>query len=130
MNESPIMRDLEGEVAELFAELFEEALIDLEELIEELQAYREELLEDISQSDFADGDLAATLSARLLELLERAAQSYDEDDHRHAQAALRYFMESADGDHDMDSPAGFDDDREVFNAVATRLGHDDLVIGF
>lgn len=124
------MRDLDGEVAELFEELYQEALIDLEELIEELQAYREELLEELAQSDFADGDLAATLSARLLELIERVAQSYDEEDHRHAQAALRYFMESVDGDHDMDSPAGFDDDREVFNAVASRLGHDDLVIGF
>ena len=41
---------------------------------------------------------------------------------RLAQVAARYFVLQDDGDDDLSSPFGFDDDIEVFNAVVTALG--------
>ena len=44
--------------------------------------------------------------------------------------AARYIIEPLDEDDDFGSPAGLDDDREIFNAVAARLGFEDLLIGY
>ena len=39
------------------------------------------------------------------------------------QAAVRYFLIEEDGDGDLNSVLGFDDDAEVMNAVLVHLGH-------
>lgn len=45
-----------------------------------------------------------------------------------AQVAIRYVVLDDDADGDCDSPYGFDDDVEVFNAVAAHLGLDELLL--
>lgn len=124
------VKDLSGEVAEIFEALLEEPPVDLDRLIEELMEYRDELDEMMSGADLVDEDLGKSLATRLVELVERVIGEYGEEEHRLAQAAARYFIERADSDEDLDNPVGFDDDLEVFNMVARRLGYDDLVIGF
>jgi hypothetical protein len=119
------------EAVEIFEELFEEPLLPLEELIEQLLEYREEIMAEISASvEFVDDELVQALTSRSIELLERIANNYDEEAHRHAQASVRYLMEDYDDDEDLGSVVGFDDDMEIFNAVVVELGHSDLRIGF
>lgn len=43
-------------------------------------------------------------------------------------AAVEYFLLPRDGDDDLASADGLDDDAEVVSAVARRLGRDDLVV--
>lgn len=127
------VKELSTEVAEIFEELLDEPPVNLERLIEELMEYRDELDDMMSAADLVDEDLGKSLATRLVELLERViGEDHGEGDEEHqlAQAAARYFIERADGDDDMDNPVGFDDDLEVFNMVARRLGYEDLVIGF
>lgn len=124
------MEDLSIEAAEIFEDLLQNPLIDIESLSFQLMAYQEQLREEIAQSEFVDEELAETIYARAMELLERIASDYDEHDHTYAQAAVFYYMELHDEEQDLGSPVGFDDDRDVFNAVVTELGHDDLIIGF
>jgi hypothetical protein len=124
------VKELSGEVAEIFEELLDEPPVDLEQLIEDLMEYRDELDDMMSAADFVDEDLGKSLATRLVELVERVIAEYGEEEHRLAQAAARYFIERADMDDDLDNPVGFDDDLEVFNMVARRLGYEDLVIGF
>lgn len=116
---------------EIYEELLEDALIPLEDLIERMITYREDILEEIAASvEFVDEDLVQALATRSLDLLERIANDYDLDSHQHAQAAVRYLIEDLDDDEDLGSVVGFDDDMEIFNAVVTQLGHTDLIIGF
>ena len=46
----------------------------------------------------------------------------------HAQAAVSYFVDHDDAEHDLESPHGFVDDIEVFNAVCDHVGKSDLKI--
>ena len=45
-----------------------------------------------------------------------------------AQIAVRYVVLDGDADGDTDGPFGFDDDVEVFNAIAEHLGHHHVVL--
>lgn len=124
------MDDLSVEIVEIFEELLQEPLIDLDVLQRRLSRHMETVRDLAAQAELVDEELAETLAARCQELLERVAGEYDEDDHRYVMACVNYFVMRHDDEDDLDSPAGFDDDLEVFNAVAAHLGHDDLVIGF
>jgi uncharacterized membrane protein YkvA (DUF1232 family) len=42
--------------------------------------------------------------------------------------AMLYFVEVDDGDHDFDSPIGFNDDVDVLNACLSMAGLDDLYL--
>ena len=42
--------------------------------------------------------------------------------------AARYFVLALDGDDDLASPFGFDDDIEVFNVVAKHVGCETLCV--
>jgi hypothetical protein len=64
----------------------------------------------------------------LIGLLKTLKRDGPEFDHRAVQAACRYFVVEDDGDEDMESEDGFDDDVEVMNAVANALDREDLVI--
>ncbi len=78
-------------------------------------------------SCFVDLALGTQIAAGCLKLIER---SPDSDPERWAtlQAAVLYFALSEDGDDDLTSMTGFDDDAEVFNVVARALGYPDLQI--
>ena len=124
-------QDLSTEALEMYSELLEAPLADLEDLIERLIEFREHLAGDLAQTaEFVDDDLAQTIAARALELLERVAADYSTQAHKMAQAVVLYFIGEEDSDDDLGSPVGFDDDRDIFNAVAAELDHHDLVIGY
>lgn len=124
------VEDLSVEVSEIFEELLQEQLVELETLLKRLSRHMESLRQSVAQAELVDEELAETIGARAQELLERVLADYEEEDHRYVQACVRYFIMRHDDEDDLESPAGFDDDLEVFNAVASYLGHDDLVIGY
>ncbi len=121
--------NLSVEAQEIFEELLEDQPTPIEDMLEEALAYQEQLHEHLASGEFPDEELAEELAARCVELLERVIQA-DEPSQRLAQAAARYIIEPLDEDDDFGSPAGLDDDREIFNAVAARLGFEDLLIGY
>ena len=108
------------------AMLLAEPLCSVDVLRAQVLAYREQ----ISAAPRADRTLGGQLVDGALALLERAGTSPVELDRRLAQVAVRYFVLDDDGDEDLLSPFGFDDDVEVFNAVVLRLGMEDLAIDF
>ncbi|HHO51862.1 MAG TPA: hypothetical protein ENK18_13525 [Deltaproteobacteria bacterium] len=100
-------------------ELLCEPLEDLEALTSQVRSYRE--LVHSAARPMTDVDLADALSDATLELLERTAKA-PRAVRRLVQVAARYFVLQDDGDDDLTSPYGFDDDVEVFNAVVEALG--------
>jgi len=73
-------------------------------------------------------DKAADLAQALLNLLRSLTRDGPTEHHAAVQAACRYFSSEFDGDEDMESEEGFDDDIEVMNAVARAIGQDEFVI--
>ncbi|MBT9585036.1 hypothetical protein IV102_16960 [bacterium] len=71
--------------------------------------------------------LAKALSWGLSELLQGQTEHTPEEHRRLIQAAVQYYVENDDDDHDLESPTGLDDDAEVFVAVAAALDRQDLV---
>ena len=124
------VEELSAEIIDLLETLLDAPLVDIEELNDSLTEYQEELREHIAHSEFLDEELAETLYARCMEMLERVANDYSKDSHKWAQAAAMYFMEQEDEEIDLESPVGFDDDRDVFNVIAQELDFDDLIIGY
>ena len=123
--------DVPVEAMEVYTELLDAPLMDLEDLIERVMSYRDRLAGDLAEAaEFVDEELAQTLVARSLAMLERIAAEYDEEAHRIGQAAALYFLAEEESEEDLGSAVGFDDDREIFNAVALELGFSDLVIGY
>lgn len=89
------------------------------QLVREVIDYRRWLLR--RAGPMTDITLAERLAHANIELLGHVVHSGDHDQ-RLAQIASRYFVDPADGEDDLHSPFGFDDDVEVFNAVVRRLG--------
>ena len=71
--------------------------------------------------------LAKALSHGLCELLRGQKEDTSEEHRRLIQAAVQYYVENDDDDHDLESPTGLDDDAEVFVAIAAALDRHDLV---
>lgn len=124
------MEELSAELIDLFETLLDAPLLDIEDLNDSLTDYQEDLRDVLARSEFLDEELAETLYARCLEMLERVANDYTPEAHKWAQAAAMYFMEQEDEEIDLESTVGFDDDRDVFNFVAKKLDFDDLLIGY
>jgi len=78
--------------------------------------------------EFVDVALAERVAAGLTVLLTDIDDETPESRRRVVYAAARYFVQMADGEHDLDSEIGFHDDAEVLNAVARFVGRTDLVI--
>ncbi len=72
-------------------------------------------------------DLADQLGERLVALIGAAA-SFDPASRALVVGAARYFISEDDARPDAGSPTGLDDDVEVFNYVAKKLGRVELVI--
>ncbi|MEQ9498738.1 MAG: hypothetical protein RIT81_17805 [Deltaproteobacteria bacterium] len=83
-----------------------------------------------ARAEQASGDLIDRPLARLIAdgLLRLLGADLDEDQRRAVQLACDYFISDEDAESDLTSPLGFEDDAEVFNAVAAVLGFDDAVI--
>jgi len=81
-----------------------------------------------ARREFVDVALAQRVAAGLTALLRALDDETPEAHRRVVYAAARYFVQMADGEHDLESEIGFHDDAEVLNAVARFVGRADLVI--
>lgn len=122
----PLLDHLLSDARPVVARLLEEAPAPVARLRADLDAF-DELLGDAA-STMADVDTATRLILGCQALLDRLDTS-DPRACRLAHAAVRYVVLVDDGDGDLESPFGFDDDVEVFNAVVEELGLSDLQIG-
>ena len=117
--------DLLSDAQEIVAELLAEPVEDLEALAAEVAAYRARIRRDAGGA--TDVELADRLAGATIALLHRVGDA-PADARRIASVAARYFVREDDGESDLASIFGFDDDVEVFNAAAARLAPE-LVIG-
>lgn len=95
--------------------------LTVEEICEQVRDYVKEVE---SRGDaFHDADLAKRIGEGCCAL----AKAVDEANLPHVKAAALYLIDEDDAEDD-DSPFGFDDDMQVFNAVAVYLDRKDLVL--
>lgn len=118
---TPWVDELLSDTRAVVRGLLEEPLQPLDDLKAAIEGYRSA----IETAPSADQELGLALIDGAGHLLGCARC---EATHRLVQVAVRYFVMDDDGDDDLASAFGFDDDVEVFNAVAGELGRDDLLI--
>ncbi len=116
--------ELLSDSREVVATLLLEPLFPLDDLRTQVLHYRHAIVD----APTADHLLGARLVEGALALLDAMSTSANDLHRRLAQVAVRYFVLDDDGDDDLVSPFGFDDDVEVFNAVVERIGLINLVI--
>ena len=119
MESTPWTDGLLSDTRDVVRRLLGERLWDHDELRREVVAYRAQV--SAAARPYTDVQQAEALSVATLALLDRTAAEGPRA-RRLAQVAARYFVLQDDGDDDLSSPFGFDDDIEVFNAVVTALG--------
>jgi hypothetical protein len=96
-------------------------------LSESVKSYLTEAQDALYKNEFIDMKSAnelAVASNYLIELMP----SLSLEDQRYACAAIRYFIESDDEEHDFDSIFGFEDDIKVMNHVLEKIGHSEKKI--
>lgn len=74
-----------------------------------------------------DVDTAARIATALAQLLDEP-DSYDAEQRALLRGAVDYYVLRDDGEDDLRSPVGFDDDARVVNAVLDAVGRADLHI--
>lgn len=121
------LQELLSDSREVVTSLLREPLYPLEDLREQVASYG---LRIDAAGPFADLELGRALVQRALALIDAIAAGATEVQRRLAQVAVRYFVLDEDGDDDLASAFGFDDDVEVFNVVVQRLGMGELAIGW
>jgi uncharacterized membrane protein YkvA (DUF1232 family) len=107
----------------LWKKLLEEPRVSDAALRREVEDYAKLIEKVAREKEFFDKTTATRLAALSLRLLGAWAE-LDGEQQRLAQAAIRYFVLSEDGDDDFESPTGFDDDHAVMTAVLRHLGKD------
>lgn len=120
---SKLPRDARGP----FRELLEKPARDLPMLRRQVEAYREYVHEHYRENEFIDIVLVDALADASLALLDKMIAGGDAANPREkllAQAAVRYFVETEDGDHDLATPIGFEDDAQVMRMVLEALAMD------
>lgn len=118
--------DLLSDAREVVIALMASPMDDFEALAAEVAAYHEHVHR--AARFVTDLHLADTLVTASLDLLQRASDASDEE-RRAVSVAVRYFVSPNDADDDLASPFGFDDDVEVFNAVASRFAPELVIVG-
>ncbi len=120
---SRLPRDARGP----FRALLEKPAADLPTLRRQVEAYREHVHEHYRENEFIDIVLVDALADASLVLLDKMIADGEAVDAREqllAQAAVRYFVETEDGDHDLATPIGFEDDAQVMRMVLEALAMD------
>jgi hypothetical protein len=118
--------ELLSDSQEIVAELLAEPAGDLRALAGDVAAYRARIHRDART--VTDLDLADRLADATIALLHRVEDSTS-DARRMASVAARYFVREDDGESDLGSIFGFDDDVEVFNAAAALLAPELVITG-
>ncbi|MEQ1568089.1 MAG: hypothetical protein ABMA64_20790 [Myxococcota bacterium] len=119
MTDDGLLAELLSDTRAVVRQLLEEPVGGPEVLWAAVDAARARIAERSDPS--ADTALAEALADRCAAWLGRWGE-LDGGAQRLVQVAVRYFALDADGDDDWVSVFGFDDDREVLDAIARRLG--------
>ncbi|MBJ95981.1 MAG: hypothetical protein CMP23_16075 [Rickettsiales bacterium] len=122
------LRELPPGARPLFWNLFRRRPVGKDALRDALEAYVRLVKATVLSNERVNQDAARALARGLALLLKEEHDGLGGFDQRLLQAAVFYFVEDDDGDADFDSEDGFDDDIEVFNAVAERFGRGELAI--
>jgi uncharacterized membrane protein YkvA (DUF1232 family) len=107
--------------------LLDEALVPADELFGQVDDHLARIEQHAAQDGFVDVELARTLTKRCRRLLESCANKALKDHGHLVQAAVRYFVLDEDGDSDIASIIGFDDDALVIELVAREIGREDVL---
>jgi len=94
----------------------------IDKLSESVKTYLTEANTALFENEFIDiksAEKLAAVSHYLIELMPDLSP----EDQKYARAAIKYFLESEDEEHDFESMFGFDDDIEVMNFVLEKIGH-------
>jgi hypothetical protein len=121
LKEDPILGELLSDTRQVVRRLLSEPLEDPEALrraLEHAGARWRHLDPSLVMADIA---LARAIEARCIAWLD-AWDTLDPRARRLATVALRYFVLEDDGDGDLSSAFGFDDDLEVVDAVSRAIG--------
>lgn len=118
-------QELLSDSRDVVSRLLGERLQDVEALRAQVEQHHVHVRHDAGP--LTDLDAAAALHEATLSLLDRTSDASVRV-RRLAQVAVRYFVLQDDGDDDLHSPYGFDDDVEVFNAVVRAIGQPELEI--
>lgn len=121
------LKDLPREARGVWPQLKVEPPQSAEQLAAIVNKHLDQARTAAATSGFVDLTLGEKIGAGCLDLIQRCAGS-DADHWATVQAAVLYFALSEDGDDDLTSMTGFDDDAEVFNVVVESLGYPDLRI--
>lgn len=121
----PFLDELLSDTRPVVEALLQEDAMSLVDLRASIDTFEEEL-PSADQHPLVDDTTALRLSKACRFLLDAVAG--DPERLRLAQVAVRYLVMDEDADSDTDSPFGFDDDVEVFNAVCEQLGLSDLLL--
>lgn len=121
MSEDALLGALLSDARAQVRQLLDEPLLDQPTLQAALGEHVARLRLAASGASLADWQGGLELSARARSLLDRWP-TLDHRGRRLVQVAVRYLVLEDDGDADLDSPFGFDDDREVLDAVQRLLG--------
>ncbi len=116
------------EVRPLVEKLMGERLLPPDELRHELKSHEEQVDRAAAMRGDLDVHLAECIGQSCVALLDGLEPDTPEESQRLIQLACRYFVETEDGEGDLESVFGFDDDAEVLNAVAMKLDRPDLVV--
>jgi hypothetical protein len=105
-----------------------EPLLPIPTLRAQIERHLRELREGAVHNEFLDLDLAEQLAVSCRALLDGLGDSPPPRHHRLTQIAVRYFILDEDGESDLTSLLGLEDDAEVLNAVCLALGRPDLEV--
>ena len=97
------------------------------QLREKVDSYLKDATSALKQNEFLDIESAKVLvkpSHFLIEILSTLSDEH----YKYVVAAIYYFIESDDDEHDFDSIFGFEDDIKVMNYVLNKIGHKDKKI--
>jgi|SaaInlStandDraft_3_1057020.scaffolds.fasta_scaffold123920_1 hypothetical protein len=95
---------------------------DIDKLAQSVKSYLIEAQKALYENEFIDIKSAEKLAATsqyLIEVMPSLSPEYQ----KLAKAAIKYFLESDDDEHDFESIFGFDDDVKVMNHVLDKIGH-------
>lgn len=119
--EHPILAQLPEEARASFARLLGTAVRSPQGLREQLPHYLRTIEEAAATGYGPPAELGHTI-ARDCEALLDGWEGLDDEGRRLARAAVQYFLLCRDGDDDLATPEGLDDDAAVVRIVRAHLG--------
>ncbi len=120
MSDDPVLGALLSDARLTARRLFDEPLLESDTLARQLAEYVGRVKLAAGAHSLADWHTGLELADSAHALLRRWP-SLDHRGRRLVQVAIRYLVLEDDGDSDLDSPFGFDDDREVMEAIERAL---------